>query len=283
MSRLFEALQVSASEKSGGAPAEELTLVNDMFQAKEGKPHSTDDWCTLRVAPSPESRLVSLVDRRSLGAEKFRLLAVRLREMQQAKGLKRILITSTIAEEGKSVISANLAITLARRHQQRVLLIEGDLRRPTLLKQFGLCGLPGLSESLASNAGMRANLYFLEEPHLWFIPAGQQPENPLELMQSERLSELLSLLCSAFDWVVIDSPPLLPLADTTVWSRVSDGIILVAREGVTEMKALKRGLEAVSRTNLVGVVLNSCTDVDHGNYYHRYAPSLPQASLENIS
>src|SRR5215469_9026399 len=143
MSRLFEALQVSASEKSGVAPAQELALVTEMFQAVGSKAESIDNCRTLQVSPSPKSRLVSLLDKQSLGSEKFRLLAVRLRQMQQAKGLKRILITSTIGEEGKSLISANLAITLAGKQQQKVLLIEGDLRRPRLAAQFGLDGLPG--------------------------------------------------------------------------------------------------------------------------------------------
>ena len=276
MSRLFEALQASAAENSSIAPAQELALVTEMFQAAEIKAQSIDDCRTLQVSPSPESRLVSLLDKQGLGAEKFRLLAVRLRQIQQAKGLKRILVTSTIAEEGKSVISANLAITLARRQQQKVLLIEGDLRRPRLTPQFGLHGLTGLSESLAKDGGIGGSLCFLEEPHLWFIPAGRPPENPLELMQSATLSESLDPLCSRFDWVVIDSPPLLPLADTTVWSRHSDGIIMVAREGVTETKSLKRGLEALPKAKVLGVVLNGCADVDHSNYYQRYAPVPPQ-------
>lgn len=275
MSRLFEALQVSASEKSGVAPAQELALVTEMFQRVESKAESSDDYRTLQVSPSPKSRLVSLLDKQSLASEKFRLLAVRLRQMQQAKGLKKILITSTIGKEGKSLISANLAITLARKQRQKVLLIEGDLRQPRLAAQFGLDGLPGLCECMASEGGIRDSVYFLDEAQLWFIPAGRPPENPLEVIQSVTLPERLDPLCSTFDWVVIDSPPFLPLADTTVWSRISDGIIMVAREGVTEMNSLKRCLEALPRAKVVGAVLNGCADVDHSNYYQHYAPLAP--------
>jgi capsular exopolysaccharide synthesis family protein len=273
MSRLFEALQISESEKSGGTLSQVPAVASELFEVAERKESDLGQCRALHVSPPAHSRLVSLTDKQSLGAEKFRFLAVRLRQMQQSKALRKILITSTIAEEGKSVISANLAITLARKQQQKILLVEGDLRRPALAQQFGLGRLPGLSESLQSE-GATKNLYFLEEPRLWFMPAGEPPENPLELMQSPRLPELLDQWWNGFDWVVIDSPPLLPLADTTVWSRVSDGILMIAREGITEKRALKRGLETLGGTKVLGVVLNSCSDVDHSNYYQRYgAPS----------
>ena len=270
MSRLFEALQISESEKSGGTLSQVPAVATELFQVAERKENELGQCRALHVTPPADSRLVSLTDKHSLGAEKFRFLAVRLRQMQQSKAIRKILITSTIAEEGKSVISANLAITLARKQQQKILLVEGDLRRPALAQQFGLGSLPGLSESLQGDQSATKNLYFLEEPRLWFMPAGAPPENPLELMQSPRFPELLDQWWNGFDWVVIDSPPLLPLADTTVWSRVSDGILMIAREGITEKRALKRGLEALGRTNVLGVVVNSCSDVDHSNYYQRY-------------
>jgi capsular exopolysaccharide synthesis family protein len=273
MSRLFEALQISESERSGSLLSQVPAVATELFQVAERKDQELGECPVLHVSPAPESRLVTLTDKQSLGAEKFRFLAVRLRQMQQQSGsLKKILVTSTIAEEGKSLISANLAITLARRYRQKVLLVEGDLRRPVLSQQFGLGMLPGLSESLQGDATAGRNLYYLDEPRLWFIPAGQPPENPLELMQSGRLAEVLDQFWNGFDWVVIDSPPLLPLADTTVWSRAADGVLMVAREGITQRRALKRGIEALGKSTLVGVVINSCADVDQSNYYQRYAP-----------
>ena len=92
----------------------------------------------MAISPSPDSRLVCLTDQASLGAEKFRFLGVRLRQLRQTRSLKKVLITSTIPEEGKSMVSANLAISLAQRRQQKVLLLEGDLRRPSLSGRFGI-------------------------------------------------------------------------------------------------------------------------------------------------
>ena len=180
------------------------------------------------------------------------------------------------------MISANLALSLARKKRQRVLLIEGDLRRPTLYKSFGLTRLPGASEWLKSGSSEVRNVYHIEEAALWFLPAGSLPENPMELMQSGRLAELVGQLTLWFDWIVIDSPPVLPLADTSVWSRLADGILLVAREGTTRKRELQRGLDTLDHSKLLGLVLNSSDSTDQSNYYQRYGPtqSTAQAKTE---
>jgi len=135
-----------------------------------------------------------------------------------------------------------------------------------------------VSEALQGEFSPTRHVYYLEDPKLWFMPAGHPPENPLELMQSGRLGELMERLAIGFDWIVIDSPPVLPLADTTVWARLADGVLLVTREGKTERQALQRGVEALGQTNLLGVVLNSCSDADHSNYYQRYGPYSAKAA-----
>src|SRR4029077_18918107 len=108
----------------------------------------------------------------------------------------------------------NLAISLAQRRPQKVLLLEGDLRRPALSTRFGLPRVPGLTEWLQGSEGPATSIYHLESAGLYFLPAGSPPANPLELMQSERLTELMEQLTDWFDWVLIDSPPVVPLADT---------------------------------------------------------------------
>jgi Mrp family chromosome partitioning ATPase len=97
------------------------------------------------------------------------------------------------------------------------------------------------------------------------------PENPLELMQSGRLPEYLDQLGAVFDWIIIDTPPLFPLADTTFWMKMSDGVLMVVREGVTERKLLQRAVDTVDRATLLGIVVNSCsTGGEHKYYYSRY-------------
>lgn len=284
MSRLFEALQRSEGEGFSVEFPQPESLANEVLKAAQEpetlpEPSETAEFVSVPLILQPESRLVSLTDKESLGAEKFRFLAVRLRQMHQTRPLKKLLITSTIPEEGKSMVSANLALTLARKKPQSVLLLEGDLRRPVLAREFGVKGSPGLSEWLQSGAQQTPIMYNLNGAGLCFLPAGHPPENPLELMQSGRLAELLERLAPSFDWILIDSPPVLPLGDTSVWTRLVEGVLLVAREGVTDRRQLKRGLEALDQSKLLGTILNSCTNADHNSYYQRYS-GAPQAEVQ---
>ena len=279
MSRIFEALQRSESERvEFSFPEPPSVAMLDAAQkgaaaAEAGEIKSSElaEFPSVEVSPTPGSRLVSLTDKDSLGAEKFRFLGVRLRQLQQERSLKKLLITSTLSAEGKTTVSANLAATLARRKQQKVLLLEGDLRRPTQAQLFGGTRPAGLSEWLQSGSQLAGNIYYLEGPGFWLMPAGQPPENPLELMQSGKLSELLGQLGSLFDWVVIDSPPVLPLADTSVWARLADGVLLVVRSGRSERQALQRGLAALDPARLLGLVVNDFSGHDENDYYSRYS------------
>ncbi|MGC2791954.1 MAG: CpsD/CapB family tyrosine-protein kinase, partial [Candidatus Sulfotelmatobacter sp.] len=184
---------------------------------------------------------------------------------------------STIPQEGKSTVAANLACTLARRKQQKTLLLEGDLRRPTLAARFGLGRIPGLCEWLSGQTE-GINLYRLESLGLWVLPAGAAPQNPLELMQSGKLLPLMNQLEAWFDWIVVDSPPVLPLADASMWSRLADGILLVTRNGTTEKRQLKRGLEAIEKSKLLGALVNSSANAAHTDYYQRYSSPADQAN-----
>jgi capsular exopolysaccharide synthesis family protein len=222
----------------------------------------------LHVSLSPQSRLVSLTDSGSPAAEAFRLLGVRLRHLRRDKLLKKLLITSTIPQEGKSMVAGNLACTLALRAQQRILLLEGDLRRPSLSQRFGIGKNPGICEYLQGDRSLAASIYHLDNPNLWILPAGNAPSNALELLQSGRLSTLMDQLSVWFDWIVIDSPPVLPLADTSVWMRLSDGILLVTRQGTTEKRKLQRGLEALEAKKLIGALVNGSENASDSDYYY---------------
>jgi capsular exopolysaccharide synthesis family protein len=260
-----ESLDAALSRKVGTEAAPETEL--------PATQHGTDQFSqfqNLKVLVPPQSRVVCVTDKDSLAAEKFRFLGVRLRQLQQTRPLKKVLITSTIPQEGKSMVAANLACALTQRTHQKTLLIDGDLRRPSVAKLFGLGKLPGLADWLQGEQGPMTSIYHLEEPGIWVLPAGNAPRNPLELMQSGRLSQLIEQLSGWFDWIVIDSPPALPLADTSILMRQVDGILLVARQGVTEKDQLKRGVEAIDQKKLLGAVLNSSVNVAQSNYYYQY-------------
>jgi len=241
-------------------------------ESSEDEQRGFREFPSIESSLAPSSRMVVLTEPDSLAAEKFRFLGVRLRQMRQTRTLKKVLVTSTIPEEGKSLVSANLAGVLARR-KERVLLLEGDLRRPTIAQQFGLGRLSGLGEWLQSDTQTISNIFYLRSLGFWFLPAGVPLDNALELMQSGRLSQLMKELSTLFDWIIVDSPPLLPLADTTVWARMTDGVLLVTRQGKTEKAPLQRGLEVLKSSELLGVVMNSSVNLDQKSYYQRYLPS----------
>ncbi|MFZ0294319.1 MAG: CpsD/CapB family tyrosine-protein kinase [Candidatus Sulfotelmatobacter sp.] len=302
MSNIFDALQRAELENSG-AEGPTLTIATELLQAAEQKlrdsgaiidqpalgnafdsdpaaPIEDLERCpVLSVTLQDESRLVSLGKEGSLGAEKFRFLAVRLRQLRHSRPLKKILITSTIPQEGKSTVASNLACTLARRKPQKTLLLEGDLRRPNITSRFGLGQLPGLCEWLGGQTP-NINIYRLENLGVWILPAGTAPQNPLELMQSGKLSPLMERLEAWFDWIVIDSPPVLPLADASLWSRLADGILLVTRKGITEKQQLKRGLETIEKSKLLGALVNSSESAAHSDYYQRYTSPTADSPKE---
>ena len=262
------------------APAPAVTSYADQPTAASASTGTTakcfPEFTELPVSATPQSRLACLNDNGSPVAEAFRLLSVRLRHLARTRALKTLLVTSTIPQEGKSMIAANLACALAQSTQQRVLLLEGDLRRPSLSNTFGLGRNRGLSEYLQGDRDLIESIYFLSSPGIWMLPSGSAPSRALELLQSGRVSILAKQLTALFDWIVIDSPPVLPLADTSVWMRLADGILLVVRPGTTEKRQLQRGLEALEPKKVVGAIVNSSQHSSDGYYY--YGPDTTSAS-----
>lgn len=234
---------------------------------------------TLDIDRAQQDRLACFTDKDSPAAEAFRLLGVRLRHMRKTRLLRCILITSTVPREGKSFTAANLACVLASRADQKTLLLEGDLRRPTQSQLFGLPAKPGITECILGGDSLSANVYRLGRLNLWVLPSGIQHCNPLDVIQSPKLPALMEQLHGYFDWIIIDSPPILPLADTSAWARVADGILLVTRQGITEKKKLQRGLEAVESDKLIGALLNSSSGSSDDDYYY-YRPTATDAKTQ---
>jgi capsular exopolysaccharide synthesis family protein len=310
MSKIFEALQRSVSERTGFPLSEAPDIATELLQETERlhcsvaaaaefplptEPSIGPEWLQEQAKPeglrscaklvpslTPESRVIAITDPGSVAAERFRLLAVRLRNLRQRRELKRVLITSAVPDEGKSVVAVNLASTLARYKQLRILLVEGDIRRPRIRTSLGLPAMKGLSEWLRSDVPASEVIYEVNPPEVkfWLLPAGEPLAEPLELMQSGRLAALMENLSESFDLIIIDSTPILPVADTSFWARLSHGILMVVREGKTEKRQLKKALEAMEGSPLLGVVLNSCTNSEHKSYYTYYNGSQVETGSE---
>ena len=233
MSRVYEALQRSQGDKSSVSPL--VSDQSDTAAVAAGvavAPEVVADasWLdvpadrVLHPVPTPEQRLVALSEPEGTGAEMFRVLATRLAHMQAKRRLHKLLITSSVVDEGKSVISANLALTLARRPDTRVLLIEADLRRPTVSELLATSNLSGISEWHSGKLALEDALFQVGDLPLWFLAAGSPMHEPLPLLESDKFAQMLEAVSASFDWVVLDATPMLPMADSTSLSRLCDGV-----------------------------------------------------------
>ena len=276
MGRIYEALQRSSAKREGPesmvaefAPAPDTSERTGPEAIDLGTDIDLDRARPLTVSATPERRLVVLAGERSLGAEKIRLLAARLRHLQGERAIKKLLVTSTVKDEGKTLLSTNVAMSLAKTGQ-RVLLIDGDCHQANAGRLLGAKGSPGLTNWWRSAGAMQGFMLRINKLPLWFLPAGETVEQPLEILQSARLADEINRMAGWFDWVIIDSPPCAPLADAGVWSNLVDGILLVAREGKTPKRLLRKVLGSLDNKKLLGIVLNDCTDPDQHYYTHYY-------------
>jgi capsular exopolysaccharide synthesis family protein len=184
--------------------------------------------------------------------------------------LKVVQVVSSVVGEGKSTVSANLAVTLARRPGEHVLLLEGDLRRPSLARVLGVKTSPGIGEWWDKGAPTSGpQLYRINDLRLWLLPSGVT-ECAGDILLSPRIPALLAGYSQLFDWIIVDSPPLLPLADASLWARWADGTLLVVRAGVPTKGLLQKGLESLDKARLIGVLMNEAPDRDRVKYYDQY-------------
>lgn len=224
---------------------------------------------SISLQPAAE-RLVALIDERGLGAEKFRVLAARLTNLRHNTKLRSLQVTSSVIAEGKTLVSANLAFTLAKRLSSNVLLIEGDLRKPAVCPLFGVGRRPGIGEWWKQEKAQLCNFIVrLGATTLYLLPAGSV-QHPASILQSGRMVSAIREFEKEFDWIVIDTPPLLPMADSNLWARLADGTLLVVRRGTVSRKALKQALETMDSPKLIGAVLNDVIDLDQVSYYGKY-------------
>ncbi len=170
-----------------------------------------------------DPHLVAALAPTSLAAEQYRSLRTRIKRAESGRALRTIAITSPNKGDGKSLTAANLALTMAQEFQQRVLLLDGDLRRPSVHQLFGLSEAPGLGDVLMNAAELDHALVLLPEHHLTVLPAGLPPSNPAELLGSAAMRRVLDTLRTRFDRILIDMPPVAPLADLHILAPMADG------------------------------------------------------------
>jgi capsular exopolysaccharide synthesis family protein len=224
-----------------------------------------------QLAERAGSRLVISRDAPPGAVEQYRRLAATLHHAQQQSGMRAIMVTSAMPTEGKTLTAANLAVTLSESYRRRVLVIDADLRRPSMHVVFQLPNVSGLNEALAGSSH-RPSAFQLSS-HLTVLPAGRPTPDPMGALTSGAMRELVREASSAYDWVVVDTPPVGLLSDANLLARMVDGVVMVISAGKVSYKLIKRSVDAVGRERILGVVLNRATDAllatpyRYNNYY----------------
>lgn len=201
------------------------------------------------------------------GAEQFRTLRSRLYQLRSSQPLRTILITSSLPTEGKTFVTNNLAQAIVRQPDRRALIIDADLRCARLHVPLGAPSSPGLTEYLRGQTDEISIIQHAPEGSLCFIPGGTEVSNPSELLSNGRLKQLIERLAPVFDWVLLDSPPCVPVADASILADFCDGVILVVKAGSTPAELAQKACQEMNGRNIIGVVLNS---VDKGTSYNSY-------------
>jgi protein-tyrosine kinase len=204
------------------------------------------------------------------GAERFRTLRSRLYQIAETRPLRRILITSSVAAEGKSFVCANLAHAMVHRQDRKVLLIDADLRKPTLHEVLSAPKTPGLTNYLRGEVDEFAVIQKGSQNNLFFIPAGDEVGAPSELLLNDRMKKLLDFGSELFDWVILDSPPALPVHDPSMLANLCDGVLFVVRAASTDVDMATKASAEFRQKNLLGVVFNHIAKGEsYGNNYYK--------------
>lgn len=289
MSRIHEALKKAEQERVGVAQAEApvsvATDIGDVPLAHTTVGRASPKTPSVAVEGSsyaftertwtPDAKVSRLLSSSStmMGTEELRTLRSRLRQIRERQntGLKKLLITSAQPGEGKTFITSSLGLMFGRQPGLRVLLVDADLRRPRLQKVLGAHDGPGLTDYLSGSATEQDVVQHGTGTNLFLIPAGKTVVNPSELLANGKFDVLMEYLAPHFDWILVDSPPAVPLHDASLLADRCDGVLMVVRADMTPFDIAQKAKLELQEKNIVGVVLNQVDESQRQyGYYYRY-------------
>jgi protein-tyrosine kinase len=219
---------------------------------------------------APESHLIDLDRLHEMPGEEFRSLRTRLNHIQTQQHIHSIVVTSASPAEGKTFTAVNLALAQAQLAESAILLADFDLRRPVIHNLFQTDRTPGLSDYLLDGVPLEMAIRRIGSTNLHFLPAGTPVKNPLELLNLRQVKTLVEALPKIFNWVVIDTPPLLFSADANLLSTITDGTILVVRIGSTTYDNVLRSMQSLCENNVLGIVANGARAAELYSKYTYY-------------
>src|SRR3990167_539979 len=260
MGKITEALRKAADDR-----LERIDKINRIRERQELVIQKIGDS---KVDP----RIVTYFDPKALISEQYKILRTNVLSANAKRPLKTLVITSSLHSEGKTITALNLAMAIAQSTQKpKVLLIDADLRRGRVAKYLGVDHKVGLSEILEGKAEISDAMFHLDIENLTFIGSGTVPENPAELLDSSRMKGMLSAVRTKFEYIIIDTPPIVSVTDSGILASQADGVLLVIQAGRTQRGIVHRATEFLNQAHakLIGHVL---TNIEYHlpEYIYRY-------------
>jgi capsular exopolysaccharide synthesis family protein len=252
-------------------PASVQTALAEMTGAGGGTDNLLNNCRQVRWNPDLSKMLFFGKDNhQAIGSEEFRTLRSKLYQIRAKQALRTILVSSALPGEGKSFVASNLAQVIVRQQGRKALLIDADLRWSRLHDYLGAPLEPGLTDYLRGSAKESDVIQRGQLQNLYFLPGGKPSQNPAELISSGRLKALLERMASIFDWIIIDSPPAVPVSDASTMADMCDGVLLVVQSDVTPLDMAQKARQEFANKPLLGVVLNQVADKKSSSSYYYY-------------
>lgn len=251
-----------AEERPESAPRIPIGGTRDAFEEYR-------DTEAFRDKLTLKKQLIVMDSNGQQAAENYRILYMKMQEAWTKRSDRVFAVTSAVSGEGKTVTALNLAYIIATEFRKKTLLMECDLRNPSISTKFLDMGrLAGLVDVLKGDTDLKSAINRLEDTDLYFLPARSGVRNSSVLLDSPRMKSVLNSIKSEFDYIIVDSPPALPLADINIISKSIDSFLLVVRAGKTSRKLVSKALEMLPLGHVMGIVLNGTTDTGFGKYYY---------------
>ncbi len=239
-----------------------------LLQRDHPRDHPFEARVRFPTAKGPE-KLITSPSVTPIVREQYNKLVAAVHQSQLERSIKVVMITSAVPHEGKTLTAGNLALTLSESYERRVLLIDADLRHPTVHACFGAPNARGLSDSLAGHGPLPL---IQVASRLWILPAGRASGDPMKTLTSDRMRMLIDDARAEFDWVLVDTPPIGLLPDAGLLASMADATLFVVLAGQTPYDLIQRAAEAVGADRILGVVLNAMSEHEvpagyYGDYY----------------
>jgi len=289
MSRVHDALR--RAENSGyipqSRPSTGLNTGTQRVEAPVFEPNSLagllDKIVEVPFHPLAESHLIDAARPHEAPSEEFRTLRTRLNHLQSLQPIHTLVVTSASPAEGKSFTAVNLALAESHLSGNLTLLADFDFRRPIIHNMFQVDRSPGITDYLLGRVELHEVIKKVSGTNLYIMPAGEAVLNPLELLNLKEVKQLFDKLPSIFNWVILDSPPLLFAADANLLSTMCHGTMLVVRIGTTTIDSVTRAMQSLCHNNVLGIAVNGARRGElysKYTYYHSYYYSHPDMEGE---